>query len=165
MYYYLGLILDKDMKKGNFTPSYVLCKTNTVSETRAPWRIVKPGGTLGAMPKVLVTSLIGHEDMIDFMSSYRTRDKMYKVHGRHTKAMKKYYPEGALFWFPCDISGIQKDAALFIKRVPDKKGQTDQGFTRLKERWNRVIPIKELLSREPAMLDMPYSDVRPKLRQ
>ena len=173
MYYYLGLILDKDIKIGNFSPSFVLCKQNKQSETRAPWRMVRPDGAQGKMPKLLVTSFNGHEDMIDFMSAYRTRDKMYKKgRGKRSKAMMKYYPKGALFWFPCDIYGIQKDAALFIKRVPDKKhtGNTnffkqDQGFTRLKQAWAYRPSIKEILSHEPAHLDMPYSNIKPKLRQ
>jgi hypothetical protein len=82
------------------------------------------------MSKVLVTSLIGNEDMIDFLCSYRTRDHMHNSkHFSHEKT-KKYYPHGGLFWFVCDKNGNPAGPALFIMKVPVTTRSTDTGFKR-----------------------------------
>lgn len=165
MYYYLAIVKKADMQKGHFVPSYVLCKTSGQSKSRAPWRVVQPDNVLGAMPKVLVTTLTGHEEMIDFLSAYRTRDKMYQPGRRKSKKTRKYYPEGGLFWFPCDLSGYQKGPALFIKRVPDPtfSKTVDQGFTRLKAFWERKPVMSEILTRDERFYAL--ENVKPKLRQ
>lgn len=167
MYYYLAIVKKTDMRKGNIVPSYVLCKTKGTAESRAPWRVVQPDNTLGAMPKVLVTTLTGHEEMIDFLSCYRTRDTMYQTGRRKNKKMRKYYPEGGLFWFPCDISGYQTGPALFIKRVPDTDiGKVaDQGFARLKAFWEKKPLMSEILTRDDHFYHLTSSNVKPKLRQ
>ena len=167
MYYYLAIVTNKNMLRGNIVPSYILCKTNGNAPTRSPWRVVRPESVVGAMPKVLVTTLVGHEEMIDFLSCYRTRDKMHSKHKRNGKAAKKYYPVGALFWFPCDIYGYQRGPALFIKRVPDPKytRAADQGFNRLKEFWNTKPLMSEVLSRDRTMYDIESSHVKPRLQQ
>lgn len=167
MYYYLAIVKKKDLLRGEIIPSYILCKTQGTSEARAPWRVAQRESTLGAMPKVLVTMPYGHEEMIDFLSAYRTRDKMYHPGTRKTKKTRKYYPEGALFWFPCDLEGVQKGPALFIKRVPDPVigREADQGFNRLKAFWARKQLMSETLSKDGALVDMPHSHVKPKLRQ
>ena len=64
------------------------------------------------IPKAMVTSVYGHEDMIDYMSTYRTQDKMG---GKH------YLPEGGLFWFSCNEYGDFTGHVIFIKNVPDEK--------------------------------------------
>ena len=153
------------MLKGNFVPSYVLCKTRGTRDTRAPWRVVRPDNALGAMPKVLVSTIPGHEEMIDFMSAYRTRDRMYHKGKRKSKATRKYCPDGALFWVPCDIEGIQKGPALFIKRVPDPllRSQPDQGFARLKAFLEKRPLMSEILTKDVNFYAL--STVKPKLRQ
>lgn len=166
MYYFLAIVKKKDILNGNIVPSYILCKNQVTSDKRSPYRIVRPDNALSGMPKVLVTSLVGNDHLIDFMSAYRTRDKMYRVDKRKTKAMRKYYPEGALFWFPCDIEGRQKGPALFIKQVPDKNiRETDKGFQRLKEALSKRPRMNETLSQEPGMLDLTFSHIKPKLKQ
>ena len=167
MYYYLAIVKDKDILKGEIFPSYILCKTNGEKTTRAPWRVVRPDSVVGKMPKVLVTTLTGHEEMIDFLSCYRTRDKMYSTYRRKTKKTRKYYPKGALFWFPCDIYGVQKGPALFIKRVPDPKykSATDKGFERLKMSMQRKPLMSEVLSADPSMVDLHTSHIKPRLVQ
>ena len=167
MYYFLAIVKQKDMKNGNIIPSYILCKDSGTSENRAPWRIIQPGSQVSHLPKVLVTSLIGNETMIDFMSAYRTRDKNYMTH-RKGKATQKYYPEGALFWFPCDIYGNIKGAALYIKHVPDpelKKLGADQGFARYKEAIAKRPRTSEKFIKDKHMYDLKDSNVKPKLRQ
>lgn len=166
MYYYLAIVKEKDLLKGNITPSYILCKTNGKSENRSPWHVVQAQHDNGNLPKLLVTSLVGNDFIIEFMSNYRTRDKHYYIKGRHTKAMRKYYPKGALFWFPCDINGIQKGPALFVKRVPDKTcAQTDQGLQIYKRFVDYKPTLKEVLSRDASVLDLVQSNVKPKLFQ
>lgn len=50
------------------SPSYILCQSHGTSDKRSGWRIVRQDDTnaLRSMPKVLVTSLVGNEAMIDF---------------------------------------------------------------------------------------------------
>ena len=165
MYYFLAIVKQKDLLRGNIEPSYILCKANGTKDTRAPWRVVQPENTLGAMPKVLVTTLVGHEEMIDFLSCYRTRDRMYHAGRRNSKKTRKYYPEGGLFWFPCDISGFRKGPALFIKRVPDESigREADQGFNRLKAFWARKPVMSEILTRDSAFYGLP--NTKPRLPQ
>lgn len=47
------------------------------------------------MNKVLVTELYGHDDMIDYLCAYRTRDHMHNDDHYSHAATKKYYPKGA----------------------------------------------------------------------
>jgi hypothetical protein len=82
------------------------------------------------MSKVLVTSLLGNDDMIDFLCSYRTRDHMHNdKHYSHEKT-KKYYPHGGMFWFECDKQGNPLGTATFIMQVPVAKKETDSGLKR-----------------------------------
>jgi len=166
MYYYLAIVKKKDILNGNFIPSYILCKRLKPMQNRADWIICQRERLEDAYPILLVGKLVGHEDMIDFMSKYRTRDKSSLKNGHKTKAIQKYSPEGGLFWFPCNIEGVQKGPALFIKRVPDKsiKGD-DQGFARLKEYRSRKIPLNQLFVHDDSMFDLIYSHIQPKLYQ
>ena len=167
MYYFLAIVKDKDLLKGNIVPSYILCKVKDPSPGYAPWRVYRPdNGYIVALQKVLVTSLLGHDEMIDFLSKYRTRDKAPNRRGRRSRASYKFYPKGALFWFPCDIYGVQNGPALFIKRVPDKtiKGDNnDQGKQRY-EAYLKYRPLmSEVLTRDKTMY--PLAVVKPKLAQ
>lgn len=165
MYYFLALVKDKDLLKGNIVPSYILCKVSNPSQNYAPWRVYRPdNGQIVALKKVLVTSLVGHEEMVDFLSRYRTRDKAPNRRGKRSRASYKFYPKGALFWFPCDIYGVQKGPALFIKRVPDKSiKQSDQGKQRYESFLQYRPLMSEVLTRDKTMY--PLAVVKPKLAQ
>lgn len=166
MYYYLAIVKKKDMLNGDFIPSYILCKRLTDPSNRAEWIICQRERLREAYPIALVTRLTGHEEMVDFMSHYRTRDKNKLKNGHKTRLIQKYYPEGGLFWFPCDIEGAQKGPALFIKRVPDHsiKG-SDTALKRLQEFRNRKIPLNQLFVQDDSKFDLIYSHIKPKLHQ
>lgn len=103
------------------------------------------------MPKVLVTSLVDNDAMIDFLCAYRTRDHMHGDKRYKHEDTKKYYPHGALFWFECNQYGEPTGTAIFIEKIPRrmKSGKTDSGFARLQEARARIRPIKTALAREP----------------
>lgn len=65
-----------------------------------------------SLRKVLVTSIYGHEDMIDYLSIYRTQDKFKG---------EKFYVKGALCWFETDQYGDPIGSVYFIKRIPDQE--------------------------------------------
>lgn len=124
MYWFLAIVKKEDVEAGNWKPSYILCSSHGKKDTRSPWRVIKDVKTFENMPKVLVTSPLGNDEMVDFLSFYRTRDHM---HGSNHRNTKKYYPEGILCWFPCDRHGEQKGPALLVKNVPDKSRRNREG--------------------------------------
>ena len=168
MFHFLGIVADDDYKAGKIIPSYILCQAHGKSENRSGWRVIKQNkdSSLLNMPKVLVNSLTGHEDMIDFLSSYRTRDHMHgDKHYDHDET-KKYYPVGAMFWFSCNEYGEPGNYAVFITTVPvDRSVKVDSGFERLKVAQQRKLPLKEQWTGEPKHIEDEYSDVKPRLVQ
>lgn len=158
MYFFLGLVAQEDLLNGNIQPSYILCKSHGGAESRSGYRVYRcDEGRRG--PIVLVTEPKGNDDLVDFLSSYRTRDHIHTMGRKHEKS-KKYYPKGALFWFECNRAGEQTGPAIFIQRVPVriKHEKGDQGFERLKERASVKLTRAQLLSREPDMMDLVPSD-------
>lgn len=164
--YFLAIVSRDDLLCGNIVPSYILCQSHGGSESRSPWRVYRANTVLANCPKVLVRSIAGNEIMIDFLSAYRTRDHMHGSKRYRHKSTKKYYPEGALFWFECNIYGEPTGRSIFIKRIPDKtiKGE-DGGFTRLKEHLEQKPTTKDLLTSDPLMVDMEFSHIKPRAYQ
>lgn len=134
---------------------------NTTSEKRSGWRVVKQfdGNTKFNLPKVLVTSIYGHEDMLDYLSDYRTQDKLKGVH---------YYPKGALCWFETNQYGDPTGSVYFARRVPDMKyleiPRRQRGYKRLLQQQNKRKNYKEILSRERNDIEI-IDTVKPRLRQ
>ena len=64
------------------------------------------------LQKVLVTSIYGHDDMLDYLSDYRTQDKFRGVH---------YYPSGALCWFETNQYGDPTGTIYYARKIPDMK--------------------------------------------
>ena len=116
-----------------------------MSEMRSGWRIVKQfdGTSCFNLPKVLVTSIFGHDDMLDYLSDYRTQDKMRGVH---------YYPKGALCWFECNQYGDPIGTVYIARKIPDLKflalPKKQRGYQQLLKKYKRKLSIKELLTRE-----------------
>lgn len=167
MYFYLGIVAEEDLRKGYIIPSYILCQSHGTSERRSGWRVTKQNedNPMRNMNKVLVTSLLGHDDMIDFLCAYRTRDHMHgDKHYKHHQT-KKYYPKGGMFWFECNQYGEPCGSALFIMRVPVGKKNTDSGFTRLKEAQQKEPSLIDLLSNEISFEDNPTTSMKAKLVQ
>lgn len=160
MLYFLALTLQEDVVNGTFWPSYVLCQARTTSESRSGWRIIKQldGTPSSSIPKVLVTEITGHEDMVNFMSSYQTKDR----------GKKHYHPKGYLCWYECNRYGDPTGVAHLIKKVPEYVWIyhfSDKGYQKLKRDREKKKTIQEVLSAEPRTTPLITTDVKPKLHQ
>lgn len=87
--------------------------------------------------------MVGHEDMINYLSLYRTQDTFK---GKH------YYPSGALCWFECNQYGDPLGPVYYIKRIPDLKmleqSRYDRGYKKLIKEKQKKLTLKEVLSKE-----------------
>lgn len=76
--------------------------------------------------------------MLDYLSDYRTQDKMRGVH---------YYPSGALCWFECNQYGDPTGSVYYARKIPDMKlldiPRRKRGYKRLLAQQNRKITYKE----------------------
>ena len=161
MYWYLALVLDANIRDGTFWPAFILCKSWTTNERRSGWRIIaqNDGVPTSNLPKVLVTEILGHEDMIQFMSSYQKTD---------TKTGKHYHPRGALCWFSCNRYGDPTGNVVFIKRVPEWRWIFDfanRGFQQLKRTLEKQPELKELFISDSSLESMNFTDTKMKLHQ
>ena len=95
------------------------------------------------LSKVLVTSMYGHDDMLDYFSDFRTQDKM---HGTH------YYPRGALCWFETDQYGDLLGSVYYARTIPVmamlELPMKERGFRRLKAQREKGKTLKEILVKE-----------------
>lgn len=160
IYFFLAISLQKDVISGMFWPAYVLCKTYTTSEKRSGYKIVKieDGVQLKTNPRLLFTETLGHEDMINFMSSYQCQDKK----GKH------YHPKGYLCWYGCNQYGEMNGFVQPIKRVPEYVWIFDfknKGFQRLKREQSIIPRLNEVISREPRGSPFETANVKPILSQ
>ena len=156
----LAITLTEDVVNGSFWPSYVLCKSYTTSEKRSGYQIVKQlyGTPEKNLPRVIVTEITGHEDIINFMSSYQCQDKK----GKH------YHPRGMLCWYSCNSYGETTGTVIPIKRVPEYVWIFDfknKGFQRLKREQNVIPPLNEVLTRDSAVISLESTNIKPKLHQ
>lgn len=146
--YFLAIVAKSDLLRGRIVPSYTLCVSHGTSENRSPYRVYKANSTHANAPKVLVSSIHDQKPLIDFLSNYRTRIHMHKARYCKKSTTQKYYPEGALFWFPCNEYGEQIDAAIFVKTVPDSKAglNVNDSWTNLKAAMEHKPTCKELFT-------------------
>ena len=95
------------------------------------------------LPKVLVTSIYGHDDMLDYLSDYRTQDKMRGVH---------YYPSGALCWFETNQYGDPNGSVYYVRKIPDMKlletPRRQRGYKKLMKQKCKRNNLKENLTKE-----------------
>lgn len=112
------------------------------------------------IPKAMVTSMIGHEDMIDYMSSYRTQDKMY---GKH------YVPCGALFWFTCNQYGDFTGSCYFIKKVPVmelmQKSYMGTGYRKLLRKKKITKTVPQVLCEDERLVKHVLKEKKLRLKQ
>lgn len=105
------------------------------------------------LPKVLVTSIYGHDDMLDYLSDYRTQDKMRGVH---------YYPSGALCWFECNQYGDPIGTVYYARKIPNmdllKIPRRQRGFAGLLNKQKKKENLKEKFAKENA--DMKQIEMR-----
>ncbi len=164
--YFLAIVARDDLLRGHIRPSYVLCKSHGDSENRSPWRVYRANTPLVNCPKVLVKWPGGNDLMIDFLSKYRTRDHIHDPDSKHYDQTKKYYPEGALFWFECNNYGEATGTAVFVKCVPDRKGYKDDGGKqRFDEALSKTPTAKDLFSSDPFAKCLEQSGVKPRMFQ
>lgn len=161
VYYFLAIVLDANIKDGTFWPAYVLCKSWTTNEKRSGWRIVHyvDGIPSSNLPKVLVTEILGHEPMIQFMSSYQKVD---------SKTRKHFHPYGALCWFSCNRYGDPTGDVYFVKKVPEFRWIFDfknRGFQQLKKTLTEQPKLKDLFTSDLNLELMKYTDTRMQLHQ
>lgn len=110
------------------------------------------------LPKVLVTEITGHEEMIQFMSSYQKVDE----NGKH------FHPRGALCWFACNRYGDPTGEVYVIKRVPEWRWIFDfanRGFQQLKKTRSRIPELKELFISDAQEEKMKFTDTTMRLHQ
>ena len=159
MLYFLAITLQADVANGSFWPSYVLCQSYTTSASRSGLRIVKQldGTPSLKIPRLLVTETIGHDDLINFMSSYQCQDKK----GKH------YHPRGYLCWYEANNYGDPTGVVHVVKKVPEFVWIYDfgnKGYQKMKKDREKEKTLPEVLSAEPRT--MPLNTVaKPKLHQ
>lgn len=94
--------------------------------------------------------------MLDYLSDYRTQDKLRGVH---------YYPVGALCWFECDQYGNPTGSVYYARKIPDiklfKEPKRKRGLKGLTEAQNRTISIKEKFTKEKADTEQ-WETVKPR---
>ena len=164
--YFLAIVAKQDLLRGNIVPSYILCKSGGMSDARSPWRVYRANAMPRGVSKVLVKWPSGSDIMVDFLSRYRTRDHMHAARFYHHEHTKKYYPEGALFWFECNDYGEVTGPAVFVKTVPDQLAhKQDSGKQRLEQMLAHDPSVAELLANDPFAIPLICSGVKPKLYQ
>lgn len=161
MFYFIAIVLDENIRNGTFWPAYVLCRSWTTNEKRSGWRVIryKDGLPSSNLPKVLVTEVVGHEPMIQFLSSYQKMDYKTKKH---------YHPYGALCWFSCNQYGDPQGEVYFIKKVPEWRWIYDfsnRGFQQLKKTEEKEKKLNELFTSDVHEELMKFSDTRMRLHQ
>lgn len=164
--FFLAIVAKQDLLRGNIVPSYILCKSLGESEARCQWRVCRANVLPKNAIKVLVKWPSGSDIMVNFMSAYRTRDHMHGSKRYEHESTKKYYPEGALFWFECNKYGEVIGPAVFVKNVPERKdGHARQRKQRLEEALSQKCSLTDLYTNDPFAVPLQYSGVKPKLYQ
>lgn len=150
---FLAIVADDDLRKGIIEPSYILCTKDVETASRTDL-IVKRANEMGDCSKLLVNSLSEYDELIHFLSNYRTRERVSD--DIPNKLTKKFCPIGALFWFPCDKYGNQDESQppLFIKRVPDRRFPRDGTKAILEAERKAKKRFARCLSHDPSMTEM-----------
>ena len=100
----------------------------------------------------------GHDDIINFMSSYQCQDKS----GKH------YHPRGFLCWYECNRYGDPTGVVHLIKKVPEFiwiYNFSERGYQRMKKDQEKQKKLNEKLSSEPGWVSLNTSDAKPVLHQ
>lgn len=157
MFYFLGIILDKDFDKGYLMPNYVLCKSAGSSKARSglfvrQYNPERPGGT--GMNKVLVKHPYGNESLIEYMSGFRTRNR---------DGERKFYPKGWLCYFHCNVYGEATGHIILIKHVPEKGRDDKGGFIATQE--TGPPSVYERLLKDPEAVELETSRIKRKFKE
>lgn len=153
MFYYVGIVLDKDWESGWIFPSYVLCYRQTeqgfhfLASRQDPADLSQQR----RLKKILVTEPYGNENVVDYMSHIWFYNE--KKNGPTT-----FFPEGYLCYFPCDACGrpARRGHAIIIHHVPAKRVRQKAVMT---EEDNRLL--SERLATDPNCYILETDCVKP----
>lgn len=163
--FFLGILTDQSMHAGITSPDFVLCRNGNHS---TEWFVFPTDKTHHA-PKVLVTTMEGHDDLVDFLVSHRAVNPRYGKK-RDPIGTKRYVPKGAIFWYECDIYGTRTGPCYFARRMGEYKSDADH-YARdfrvniLRESLKRRKDIPELLTENVFAAEIPDWDEPPWTRQ
>lgn len=159
--FFLGIVTKANLLEGIIIPQYILCKNNGESSRRSDLHVVNVlSGNESHYNKLIVREMTGHNDLLDYLKIYRTRDHPHGNANYTHDESKKYVVEGALFWFTCNIYGERNGPAYYIRPVPfsepdEKRNEIrDNAMKRLREAREKEPELKDLLLNEPQ--NMPY---------
>ena len=166
MFAYLGIVLDSNVKKGHFVPSYILIErkayTNDCKSGFGIKLVDKDPDLIGN--KIIFRKMYDNDEIIDYMSrniiNIKIKDKLYRRTIR-----------GLLCYFECDKKGRRNKTenkeylVMPIKHVPDPKiGNTSRntGWKRMKERLQkRVILKSNIFTVDPQLYTIAESEIKP----
>lgn len=107
----------------------------------------------------MVTSIYGHNDMLDYLSDYKTQDKYKGVH---------YHPSGALCWFETNRYGDPTGAVYYVRKIPVKellyKPWEERGYKKLLRQRSERKSIKDALTKEMADTEQ-WQTVKPRFHE
>lgn len=108
------------------------------------------------LPKVLVTEVTGHDELLDFMSVYQTQDHFKGVH---------YHPVGALCWYSCNQYGDPTGEVVYARKIPIEGLMWSFSLKRKfrMKGFNKKTEFKDLFQSEIGYED--YKTVKPRLPQ
>lgn len=159
--YFLAIVNEANLRQGLIVPAYFLCQSKGKSKNRSNMRVqnVVTGQRVVRLPKVLVDKPYGHDELVMYLSNYRTREHMHRGKYKH-KATMKYFPKGALFWFPCDRYGAINGDPIFIKRVPDKSAPYEREALEFLRNSDKEYLYNKSINKlqEDYLIDLTYSD-------
>jgi len=137
-------------------PSYYLVQN---VDAVFPYRFVSADRKMKDTPKVLVNSLVGHEDLIELGTVVRVKEYFKSRHDR------KSVVRGVLCWFPCNQYGEQlsNQPPVFLCKVPQPNRKQEAGLQRMKELRSRSHNIKDVLTDEPNLLPCSFMNVKRKV--
>lgn len=125
------------------------------------YRAVRADSKFAELPKVLVTSFVGNEDLIELMASFRT------VRERKNANRDRRIVRGALFWFPCNKYGEPNgQPPVFITKIPvTGKRLEEKGWKRMQYLRDQKKPLNRILTDDPFLLSSEFFDKKVKLVQ
>lgn len=152
MFYFLGIVLQRNLRRGIIEPSFILCRDQSVS--RSGFQMVRVGGKRDKLPRALVTTPLEHPELEQYAATYRYRERPPGDTRYHRRKRLKKYVVGALFYFECNAYGERAGPALFVTRTPvTRSGAINNNNKKnLEDAMRRRKSVKELLIETPHCL-------------
>ena len=97
--------------------------------------------------------------MLDYLSDYRTQDKLRGVH---------YYPSGALCWFECNQYGDPTGSVYYARRIPDMNllnmPKKERGYQKLIAQQKKKLKLNEVFAKEKSDM-MPLAWIKQTIKE